>query len=375
MYKKQYKIAITHGDCNGISYELLLKLFSSNNLCEFCTPIIYGSPRAATFYAKQLNLDSPRWNIIRHASAAKTGVVNIIDCVSPDLQIEPGVISPQAGEAALAALDQATLDVQQGAVDALVTCPIHKAAMPQDVFPYKGHTDYLAARWAQDDSTPTPLMILFAHELRVALLTTHLPLASVSALISPELLEEKVRTLEQSLIQDFGIIKPRIAVLAVNPHSGDQGLMGREEIEILTPTLQKLQQQGVYAFGPFAADGFFGAQSHRQYDGVLAMYHDQGLAPFKAIYMNQGVNFSAALPFVRTSPDHGTGFDIVGQGIASEDSLLSALYAAIDLSRNRFCYQEARKNPLPSLYKEYGNDNIKLATPTEDPTETLIPLA
>lgn len=369
MYSKKYKIGITHGDINGIGYEILLKALAPEARTELFTPIVYGSPQALAFHAEMLELPCPTWNLIEDAEEARPGSINIIDCCSQELRIEPGTISTDvAGQAAYEALQMATEDLRSRKIDALVTCPINKAAMPIDLFPFNGHTDYLAHRLGEQQR---PLMILCAETLRVALATTHVPLSDVSNLITAELLTEKIKSFERSLKQDFGIIKPRIAVLALNPHAGDNGRMGREEKDIIAPTIRQLFSDGQYIFGPFSADGFFGSGEYHNYDGVLAMYHDQGLAPFKALYMSDGVNVTAGLKWVRTSPDHGTGFDIVGQGKASPTSLVEALYSAVDILRHRYAYFSSRKNPLRSIYRDHGNDNEKLET-TEDVSEHLL---
>ncbi len=365
MNNRKYKIGITHGDINGISYEIILKAFSNTTLTELFTPIIYGSSKVAAFYAKTLAMEVPVWNLIESPTDAKGSEVNIVDCCDPEVTVALGEVAPQsAGKAAFDALQRATQDWREGKIDALVTCPINKSAMPAELFPFNGHTDYLAHRLNGEQE---PLMILCATDLRVALATTHVAISEVAARITQDLLLHKVRCFEKSLIQDFGVVKPRIALLALNPHAGDNGLMGREEQDIIVPAIKKLfNEEGIYAFGPFSADGFFGAQEYRNYDGVLAMYHDQGLAPFKTLFMADGVNVTAGLSKVRTSPDHGTGYDIVGKGEASYVSLTSAIYTAIDVLRNRNSYAVARKNPLRSIYRDSGNDNEKLATLPEE---------
>lgn len=358
MEKKKIRIGITHGDINGIGYELLLKVFSDSLLVEMFTPIIYGSPKVAAYYAKLYDMERPMWNLIKSSHEAQDGTVNIIDCCPEDVKVDPGQPTPEAGKAAYFALEIATQDLKTRQIDALVTCPINKSVMPQDRFPFKGHTEYLGHVL---DDHEAPLMILASDAIRVALVTTHVPIGEVAQIITPELLTQKIKAFEKALIRDFEIVKPRIAVLALNPHSGDNGLIGKEEKEVIAPVIEHLfLKEGISVVGPWAADGFFGSSEFHNYDGILAMYHDQGLAPFKALCMDQGVNVTCNLSRIRTSPDHGTGFDIVGKGIASTQSLRSAIYRAIDTYRSRERYRKATAHPLPEIYRDHGNDNEKI---------------
>lgn len=362
MEKKAYKprIGITHGDINGINYELLLRIFANNDVCEFYTPIIYGSPKVASYWRKVLKYETTPWNRINHPDEAVEGEVNILSCTSDEIKVEMGTPTETAGIAAYQALDLATQHALEKKIDALVTAPINKAVMPQDLFPYKGHTDFLGTRCSLSEGKQ-PLMILMKDDIKVALATTHLSIREVADSITPDLIISKLKDIEQSLQRDFDISKPRIAVLGLNPHCGDKGLIGREEEEIIAPTIKKaLEEEGLLAFGPFAADGFWGSAELTKYDVILSLYHDQGLAPFKALFMDEGVNFSAGLPIVRTSPDHGTGFDIAGEGKASEESLRQAIYVAVDILRNRQRYDYARRNPLRKIYSERGHDNDTL---------------
>ncbi|GAD07495.1 4-hydroxythreonine-4-phosphate dehydrogenase 2 [Porphyromonas crevioricanis] len=360
MEKNLLRIAITHGDINGIGYEILLKAFAEPMFAELFCPIVYGSAVVEKYWRDALQIESEPWQLISQASEARPGQVNLIDVCGEQIQVQPGEANRTSGMAALAALERAMSDIKSRQCDALVTAPINKSAMPVDVFPFKGHTDYLAHKCGAE---ARGLMILFSDECRVALATTHCALQEVSQHLSVDLIVDKLQQMEHSLIQDFGIVKPRIALLSVNPHASDHGLMGDEEERILLPALEQAQREHILCFGPYAADGFWGSDSSMRFDAILAIYHDQGLAPFKALYMNRGVNFTANLPFVRTSPDHGTGYDIVGKGVASEESLRSAVYAAIDIYRARSRYQEATKSPLRKTYFEKGNDNEKLETP------------
>lgn len=346
------RIGITGGDTNGIGYEIVLKAFAEPALFEICTPILYGSPRTAAYHSKGLNIDT-KFHIIDNAADAREGELNLLTCFEEEVKVEFGKPSPEAGRAALLSLERACSDYREGLFDALVTGPIHKSSIQCDTFRFAGHTEYLQDRLGDGREA---LMILFNHHLRVALATTHLPVSRISEAITPERLEERLRTFFASLTHDFLVSAPRIAVLGLNPHNGDDGMMGHEEKEVIRPVIEKLVAEGLQCFGPYSADGFFGGAHYQQFDGVLAMYHDQGLAPFKALAGGSGVNFTAGLPVVRTSPDHGTAYDIAGRGVASEASLRQAIYAAIDLSRNRRRDSEARKNPLEKLYHDRRED-------------------
>lgn len=335
---RKIRVAITHGDTNGIGYEVILKLLEDNRICDLCTVVVYGSAKAASFYRKAMELPQVQLQRIESAAEARDGVVNVINVVPEDLKIDPGQPSEIAGKAALAALEAAVADLRAGSVDVLVTAPIDKHTIQSPEFTFPGHTEYLES-CLTDDSTPAEcrkaLMMLCAGSLRVALVTTHLPLRKVADAITKENILEKLESFERSLRTDFAIEKPRIAVLSLNPHAGENGLLGDEEAEIIAPAIEEARNRRILAFGPYASDGFFGAGNHSRFDGVLAMYHDQGLTAFKTLAMDAGVNFTAGLPCVRTSPDHGTGFDIAGKGLARPDSMREAIYIAIDVFRNR----------------------------------------
>lgn len=335
---RKIRVALTHGDTNGIGYEVILKLLEDNRICDLCTVVVYGSAKAASFYRKAMELPQVQLQRIESAAEAREGVVNVINVVPEDLKIDPGQPSEIAGKAALAALEAAVADLRAGNVDVLVTAPIDKHTIQGPEFTFPGHTEYLES-CLTDDSTPAEcrkaLMMLCAGSLRVALVTTHLPLRKVADAITKENILEKLESFERSLRKDFAIEKPRIAVLSLNPHAGENGLLGDEEAEIIAPAIEEARNRRILAFGPYASDGFFGAGNHTRFDGVLAMYHDQGLTAFKTLAMDAGVNFTAGLPCVRTSPDHGTGFDIAGKGLARPDSMREALYLAIDVFRNR----------------------------------------
>lgn len=349
------KIGITHGDINGIGYEVILKMLDDNRILELCTPIIYGSAKIAAFYRKALGMQQQQLHQINNVAEARDGAVNIINVVGEECKVEPGQSTKEAGAAAFAALEKAVQDVSAGALDAIVTAPINKDNIQSDLFTFPGHTEYLEASVGGK-----ALMVLFNRDIRVALVTTHLPISKIAENITAERIVEKLKIFSDSLRSDFAIVHPRIAVLALNPHAGENGLLGSEEQDVIIPAITAAKEQGVECYGPYAADGFFGSGLFKHFDGILAMYHDQGLAPFKTMAMESGVNFTAGLPIVRTSPDHGTGYDIAGEGKASEQSMREALYAAIDIARNRERYKEMTANPLRRQYFDKSKDNVVL---------------
>ena len=351
------KVGITHGDSNGVSYEILLKAFSDNRLTELLTPIIYGSSKVASYHRNVLNSKSIPFNMIAHAKECKEGQINFINAVKDDVKVEIGKPNQSAGNAAYVALEEAVADINNSLIDALVTLPINKDNIQGQEFNFRGHTEYLENRTGGNHKA---LMILANDEIRVALVTTHLPISEVAANITSEVIIEKIKTLNNSLKRDFFIDNPRIAVLSLNPHAGENGLLGKEEKEIIEPAIQKCLDSNILCSGPYAADGFFGSRRYKQFDAILAMYHDQGLVPFKTIAMDSGVNFTAGLPIVRTSPAHGTAYDIAGKDEASDESFRQALYMAVDIHRNRVAYDEARKDPLRKSYFERGKDDEKL---------------
>ena len=344
------KVGITHGDLNGVNYEILLKLFEENRLAELCTPVIYGSPRVAAWYRKTLNLPGAQFNVIEDITDVVDGEVNMLNIMgAAEPDIVPGVSTAEAGHAARVALDRAVADLREGNIDVLVTAPVNKSNIQSPEFNFPGHTEYLEKELAEDGADKA-LMILVSPRLKVAVATGHIPLKDVPGALSQDMLLEKLRVFNRSLSLDFTLPHPHIAVLSLNPHSGDKGLLGDEEEKIIAPALERAREEGILAYGPFPADGFFGSGNYRHFDGVLAMYHDQGLIPFKTIAMENGVNFTAGLPYVRTSPDHGTGYDIAGKNRASVESLREAIYAAIDIQRNRQRNLEAESNPLGKHY-------------------------
>lgn len=351
MSESKIRIGITHGDFNGIGYEVLIKALSDPRMCELCTPVLYGSAKAAGYYKKQIEgAENLGFNTIRSAAEANPKRVNLIDCMTGDPKIEPGTLSTAAGESSVAALRMAAADLKAGTIDAVVTAPICKENVQGEGFPFTGHTEFFAAEFGGE-----PLMMMCSDLLKVGLVTIHIPLSEVAASISEAGIVGKLRALQRSLLCDFSIRRPKIAVLSLNPHAGDGGLIGREEAEIIVPAVQAASREGILAFGPFAADGFFASGSYTKYDAVLAMYHDQGLAPFKAL-CGGGVNFTAGLPVVRTSPAHGVGFDIAGQGKADESAMREAIYMAIDILRSRRVWNEISANPLRKFKRDTGAD-------------------
>ena len=338
-------IGISMGDYNGIGPEVILKALEGNQLTNQCTPIIYGSLRVLNRYRQMLQMKD--WNLqaIQKPEQANPKSVNVITCWNDNqTEIEPGKITPEAGQGAFAALKRATEDLKTGLIDALVTAPINKDTMQSEEFKFPGHTEFLA----QAFDTKEALMFMIAGDFRVGVLTGHIPLEKVRSQITSEKLTAKIHQMLHSLRSDFGIVKPRLAVLGLNPHAGENGLLGREELDVIGPVLIRFREKGELVFGPFPADGFFAASTYKQYDGVLAMYHDQGLIPFKTIAFNSGVNFTGGLPVVRTSPDHGTAYDIAGKNVAEPGSMLEAIYLACDVSRSRLEAAELAKNALVS---------------------------
>lgn len=356
MEQNKIKIGITHGDVNGIGYEVILKAFEDPTMLELCTPIIYGSPKIMTYHRKALELETS-FTIIGSAAEAVHGKLNVVNCCDDEVKVELGKPNKEAGKAAFDALERAMKEYKEGLYDVLVTAPIHKQMIQSESFTFPGHTEYIEQSVGDGSKA---LMILSSDTMRVALATTHIPIAQVASTLTQELIQDKLTTFDAALKSDFGIGAPRIAVLALNPHAGDGGVIGTEETTIITPAIKAARERGILCFGPYPADGFMGNGTFSHFDGVLAMYHDQGLAPFKALSMGSGVNFTAGLPIVRTSPDHGTAFDIAGKGQATAESFRNALYMAIDIQRNRTRYADAHRNPLRKLYNDRRDDSDKL---------------
>lgn len=333
-------VGISIGDLNGIGIEVILKTFDDKRMLEFCTPVIFGATKAISYHKKVLENETQVHGItdISQANAAKINVLNIW---KEEVDIEIGKPTAISGEYALKSLESAVNHLKENKIDVLITAPINKENIQSDAFHFPGHTEFLEEKLGGKS-----LMILMTDELRIGLITGHIPISKVAETITPELITSKVETMHASLIKDFGINKPKIAVLALNPHCGDKGVIGKEDDEIIRPTIAAIQETGKLVFGPYAADGFFGNETYKQFDGVLATYHDQGLAPFKALSFGKGVNFTAGLSHIRTSPDHGTGYDIAGKNLAKSSSFEEALFTAIQLFRNREEHKELTKNQL-----------------------------
>lgn len=336
------KIGITHGDINGIGYEVIMKTLLDQRILEMCTPIIYGSPKVAAYHRKALNIENLSFNHIRSAADAHPRKINIVNCIDDAARVELGKSTRDAGESSFNALDAACKEMEQGLIDAMVTAPINKDNIQSEHFQFPGHTEYLAQRFNTRDYA----MLMVSETMKIGVVTTHIPISEVAASLSKELILSKIRIIAKSLQQDFAITKPRIAVFGLNPHAGDNGLIGKEDREIILPAVIQAKKEGIIALGPFPADGFFGSEDYRKFDAILAMYHDQGLIPFKLVSFDRGVNYTAGLPVIRTSPAHGTAYAIAGEGKASPESFRQALYLAIDIYKNRQIYREITANPL-----------------------------
>ncbi len=336
-------VGFTQGDTNGVGYEVIIKTLSDSRLLDICTPVIYGSSRAFGFYKKQIpEIENLNTNVINSVKDHHPKRINIINCIPDNFRIDPGQPTAESANAALLSLQAATEDLLAGNIDALVTAPLNKHAIAEIVPGFVGHTEYLIGKCEKDDA----LVFLVADNMRVGVVTNHVPFASVSSSLSQEKILAKIRIMNESLKRDFGIVKPKIAVLGLNPHCGDAGLLGREEIEIIGPAIEAAKAENILAFGPYSPDGFFSTHQQYNFDGELAMYHDQGLIPFKALAFDIGVNFTAGLPLVRTAPDHGTAFELAGQNAAHAVPMKSALYAAIDIVKHRWNYDNMRQNVL-----------------------------
>lgn len=354
MPENKFKIGITQGDTNGIGWEIILKALADPRMTELFTPVVYGSPKAAAYYRNTVaEIEAFSFNPVASAAEARRGKANLVAC-GETADIAPGKPTPEAGRAAVEALCAAMRDLKAGHLDALVTAPFDKETVQADDFRYTGHTEYLAAELEGE-----AMMILCSDVLRVGLVTKHIPVSEIARNITKERIVRDLGTLRRALIEDFGIVEPRIAVMALNPHAGDGGLLGREEQESIRPAIVEAFSKGVLAFGPFAADGLFAGGGYAKYDGILAMYHDQGLAPFKSLSPD-GVNFTAGLSAVRTSPDHGTAFDIAGKDKADPQSMRNAIYAAIDIAEHRRAWAEWTRNPLQRAERDRGGRDVSV---------------
>lgn len=333
-------VGISIGDLNGIGIEVILKTFEDKRMLDFCTPVLFGATKTISYHKKALQIETPVHGItsINQINHSKINVLNIW---KEDVKIELGQATKVSGGYAAKSLAFAIKHLKENTIDVLLTAPINKENIQSEEFNFPGHTEYLEANLEGKS-----LMILMTDELRIGLITGHIPIADVAKSITPALIESKVDTMYMSLKQDFGINKPKIAVLGLNPHCGDNGVIGKEDDEVIRPTIAKIKESGKLVFGPYAADGFFGSETYKQFDGVLATYHDQGLAPFKALSFGKGVNFTAGLGHIRTSPDHGTGYDIAGKNLANSSSFKEALFTAIQVFKTRKEYKELTENPL-----------------------------
>jgi len=339
---RKLKVGITQGDINGIGYEIIIKTLIDNRINDICTPIVYGSPKVAAYHRKALNISNFSFNHIKTPRDANLKRANIINCLGDDVRVELGKSTNIAGEASFKSLERAVSDLKKGEIDVLVTAPINKQNIQSDLFTFPGHTEYLASYFKTDGA----LMLMVRDFLKVGVVAGHVPFSKISSVITIENILNKIRIMNKSLIEDFTIRKPQIAVLGLNPHAGDEGLLGNEENDIIKPAIQKALEEDIMAFGPFAADGVFGSNYISKFDAILAMYHDQGVAPFKAIAFQNGVNFTAGLSIIRTSPAHGTAYELAGKNQASPDSFRKAIYLAIDIYFKRKENEELNKDPL-----------------------------
>jgi len=325
------RIGITLGDLNGIGPEVIIKVLTDNRLMSLMTPVVYGSAKVLSFYRKLMNLEEFNYSQVKSKGQFFSKTINVVNCWEDVIEINPGQPSRQTAHAALLCLKKAVEELKEGLIDGFVTGPIDKNTIHGPDFPFHGHTEYLTQEFDAGES----LMMMVSDDLKVGLVTEHISVKEIPAYITRERVELKIRLMELSLKKDFLINKPKIAVLGLNPHAGDSGLLGKEETDIISPVIMDLKSKGKLIFGPFPADGFFASGMNHKYDGVLAMYHDQGLVAFKALAFETGVNFTAGLPYVRTSPDHGTAYAIAGKNQASESSFRQAIYLAADIIKNR----------------------------------------
>lgn len=338
-------IGITVGDINSIGAEIIIRTFADNRMLEFCTPVIFASNKTINFYRKLMNENNFNYQSLKDFTRLNHKQVNVFNCWEEEVQITPGVVNEVGGKYAARSLAAAIECIKEGHIDGLITAPIHKKNIQSEQFNYTGHTPYLRDAFGAKDV----LMFMTAENMRVGLLTEHVPVAEVSQYVTKGNIMAKLRMMKDSLIKDFGIDKPRIAVLGLNPHAGDDGLIGQEEIKEIIPAIQQAKNEGILSFGPYSADAFFARQMHTRFDGVLAMYHDQGLIPFKSLATGSGINYTAGLPIVRTSPDHGTAFDIAGKNMADADSFRQAIFTCLDILEKRETYAQNTSNPLKKI--------------------------
>ena len=355
MQKDRVKVAITHGDPNGIGYEVIIKTLLETKITELCTPVVFGNKTALEFWKKNIpTANNLNVNFIPSADKAVSGKVNFVS-VGHNFTPQPGVSDNEAGSLAIAALEAAVKEAKNGNVDAIVTCPIDKNNTKGDNFDFVGHTEYLANEFGNDK----PLMFMVSDVLKVGLVTMHIPIGEVTQNVTTQNILNTIKLVKRSMESDFMINQPKIGVMGLNPHAGDHGVIGQEDMKVIVPAITAAQEEKIFAFGPFAADGYFGSGQFAKFDATVAMYHDQGLTPFKAIAFDEGVNFTAGLSVVRTSPAHGVGFDIAGQNKANPASFRAAIYTAIDVYKNRVIDDAIRANPLRITSKQHGSNSIE----------------
>lgn len=345
------KLGITIGDVNGIGPEILIKAVSDPRITDICTPVIYASAKVISYHRNIAKVDNFFYNTASSSDKIVEGKINLINCWTENVNINIGTNTVEGGKYAKVSLDSALFDLKDKKIDALVTAPINKKSMSLIDFGFKGHTDYISSFCNCDNS----VMIMLSEDLRVALLTHHIPINEVSSFVTKKNILDSLESLNQIMIKDFDKEKPLIAVLGLNPHAGDGGVIGNEEVEHIIPAIEEAKNKGIFVNGPFPSDSFWGTMEYKKYDIVLAMYHDQALIPFKLLAFTDGVNFTGGLPFVRTSPDHGTGYDIVGKNVANHESFLNAIFTAVNIAKNRIEFEDSRKNAM-----------IKRAKPSEE---------
>lgn len=342
-------IGFSCGDTNGIGLEVIIKILSDSRITEICTPVIFASNKVINFYKKSIEDCNLSYQPVKELERLNLKTVNVFQCWEEEMEINPGQLNETGGKYGIISLKVATQALKDQKINALVTAPIHKKNVKSDAFPFTGHTPFLQNFF----QVPDVLMFMISENMRIGLLTEHVSVNDISKHLSKERILAKLKLMKQSLIKDFGINKPRLGVLGLNPHAGDDGLIGKEEEEIIRPAIKEARQQDIMVFGPYSADAFFARGQYEKFDGVLAMYHDQGLIPFKSLAIGEGVNYTAGLPAIRTSPDHGTAFDIAGKGKADESSLRAALFGAIDIYQQRAGYADAHKNPIRKMSKSF----------------------
>ena len=350
--EKRVRVGITHGDVNGIGYEIIIKTLQDQRLMELYTIVVYGSSKVASYHRKALNINDFNFNLVKKADQAHPRRPNIVNIHDEEIKIDLGKSTSIAGELSFLSLEAATEDLLKNNIDVVVTAPINKKNIQSPGFTFPGHTEYFARKFNSENY----LMLMINNVLRIGVVTGHIPLGKVKETLTEELILNKIQVLNHSLMRDFGIVKPRIAILALNPHAGDDGLLGTEEKTIILPAIDKAYSQNILAYGPYPADGFFGASNFKSFDGILAMYHDQGMVPFKLMSFDEGVNFTAGLPFIRTSPAHGTAYDLAGKNEASPESFRNALYLAGDIFMHRMEYDELHANQLHAAGNQPDNN-------------------